>query len=60
VLNADELISINISLLGGHNEIMASSWWLYSVFIWAVLIGNLAISAFEEDTKINDAQKTKA
>ena len=36
---------------------MASSWWLYSVFIWAVLIGNLAISAFEEDTKINDAQK---
>jgi len=37
---------------------MASSWWLYSVLIWAVLVGNLAVlSAAAEDTNIiNDAQ----
>ena len=38
---------------------MALSWWLYSVLIWALLIGNLASAAAEvEDTEqiINDAQ----
>lgn len=37
---------------------MTSSWWLYILFIWAVLISNLAISSTAKDTKIiNDAQK---